>query len=166
MTAAGVGTVMVTLAMAGCSPGAPSSGVPETPAPVSLTPLAGEVTDRTNAERTRAGLQAVRADSALTEAAQIQAGQMARAGRLDHDLPGATYPRLEDRLRAAGYTWRAAAENIAYGQAGAAAVMADWMRSPAHRENILNPAFTEIGVGHADDPGGRHYFVQVFARPP
>lgn len=39
------------------------------------------------------------------------------------------------------------------------------MNSPAHRDNILNPAFTEIGTASAVDPTGRKYWVQVFAEP-
>lgn len=41
-----------------------------------------------------------------------------------------------------------------------------WMKSTGHCKNILNPAFTEIGVGYVT--GGVRYnrfWTQVFARP-
>ena len=119
----------------------------------------------TNAERTRAGLAAFRMNPRLGEAARIQAEQMAATGRFEHDLPDARYPRLEDRMDAAGYRWQAAAENLAFGQRSAAAVVDTWMQSPAHRTNILHTTLTEIGVAHLVDRNGRRYYVQAFGRP-
>lgn len=130
-----------------------------------LSPTAALVVELTNVERVRAGLPPLRADARLMEAAALHAGQIAAAGRLEHTLAGAPYPTLQDRLAAAGYTWSAAGENLAFGQRSAAATLEMWMQSPPHRANILNPSFTEIGVGHATGPDGRPYDVQVFARP-
>jgi len=59
------------------------------------------------------------------------------------------------RLRAVGYSRGVSAstgENIAYGFGAAstpAAIVRIWMNSPSHREDILRPAFTEIGIGIA-----------------
>jgi uncharacterized protein YkwD len=158
--------LLAALLLSSCTSSGPSSSdaPPVTSSPAS-TPVARAVVDLTNAERTRAGIATLREEGRLAQAAQIQADQVARAGRLDHDLPGATFPRLQDRLSAVGYGWQATGENLASGQADAAAVVADWMRSQPHRENILNAAFTELGVGHTIDAAGRAYYVQVFARP-
>jgi len=127
--------------------------------------VTGDVVDLTNVERTRRGQTPLRADQRLMRAAQIHAEQMARAGQMAHDLPGAAYPRSEDRLAAAKYHWQAYGENVAMGQSSAAHVLDSWMHSPGHRKNILNPVYTELGVGYAVDRAGRPYFVQVFARP-
>jgi uncharacterized protein YkwD len=67
-----------------------------------------------------------------------------------HNDPG-TGTSISDRVRASGYTdgangW-SAGENIAIGYASAAATMDGWMNSPGHRANILQPAFTHLGVG-------------------
>ena len=72
-----------------------------------------------------------------------------------------------DRLRAAGYKFLKAAENIAMGEKGASQdlVMKSWMESELHRKNILNPDYTEIGVGIAADKSGQLYYTQVFAMP-
>ncbi len=99
------------------------------------------------------------------QAAQIQADQMARLGRIDHVLPDATYPRPEDRLAAADYHWQAYGENLAAGQRSPAEAMSSWMQSSGHRANILNTIYTELGTGYARDAGGRPYYVQVFGRP-
>jgi uncharacterized protein YkwD len=67
----------------------------------------------------------------------------------------------------AGYTpWAVLGENIAAGQPTPEAVVAAWMASPGHRDNILRPEFTEIGLGVAH--GGAHgtYWAEEFgARP-
>src|SRR5688572_12431028 len=128
-------------ALAGCSPPTPDRAPgSKTPNPSSAPPtgVALQVIDLTNAERTRAGLSAVRASARLGEAARIQAEQVVAAGRLEHVLPDARYPRLEDRLDAAGYDWEIMGENLAFGQHSAAAVVNTWMQSPGHRANILN----------------------------
>jgi len=59
------------------------------------------------------------------------------------------------------YTW---GENIAAGNATAAATVEQWMNSPGHRANILNAKFTHIGVGYQHSAGSTygHYWVQMF----
>ncbi len=129
------------------------------------SPAASALVDLTNAERKRAGLAALRANDRLMEAAELQARQLLDEGRLQHDFPDARYPRLLDRLAAVRYKWRAAGENLAFGQGDAGQAMAGWMKSKGHRANILNGGFTEIGVARVAGRNGRPYWVQVFARP-
>ena len=63
-------------------------------------------------------------------------------------------------IREGAYTY---GENIAAGNATAAATVEQWMNSPGHRANIMNPDFTHIGVGYIQTNGGyRHYWVQMF----
>ncbi len=119
----------------------------------------------TNAERDRAGVATLQVSDKLTLAAQLHADQMARLGKLAHRLSRGLVPRPEDRLAAVGYAWRAVAENIAFNQPHAAAVVASWLKTPAHRANILSPSLTETGVGSAPDALGRLYWVQMFGRP-
>jgi uncharacterized protein YkwD len=98
-------------------------------------------------------------------AAQVHAEQMARARQQAHVLPNAVYPRAEDRLAAAGYSWQSFGENLALGQSSPAEAVRSWMDSRSHRSNIVSPEFTELGVGYAIDRTGRPYYVQVFANP-
>jgi len=153
--------------LSACSPTAPSTA--ETPVQAVAdppgSPVLAAIVDLTNEERTREGLATLRADARLSRAAQIQAEQMARAGRLDHVLPEAMHPRPEDRLAAAGYPWQAYGENLAVGYPDARSVVAGWIDSPGHRANIVGTAFTEIGAGHALDGSGRPYYAQAFGRP-
>ncbi len=127
--------------------------------------IAAQVVDLTNAERVGKGRTRLRANPQLMKAAQVHAEQMARARTMAHDLPRARYPRATDRLAAVGYRWQTCGENVAFGQSGAEHVVNSWMKSRGHRRNILNPDFTEIGVGMAIDRAGRPYYVQVFGSP-
>ena len=127
--------------------------------------ITGSIADLTNVERSRAGLARLRVDDHLMRAAQLQAEQMASLGRMDHVLNDGPYPAPKDRLAAAGYRWRAYAENIAYGQRAPEDVTESWMGSAGHRANMLNGTYTDIGTGYAADARGRSYYVQVFGKP-
>ena len=150
--------VLLSCAILACSaPGVSADGRPSREA--------AAVAKLTNAERARKRVAPLQSSPRLMRAAQIHADQMARLGRLDHELPRAKYPRAEDRLKAVKYSWRAWAENVAYGPEDPEAVMRSWMKSKGHRANILSSTVTEIGIGHAKDRRGRVYWVQVFGRP-
>lgn len=56
----------------------------------------------------------------------------------------------DQRMERAGYRgWWALGENVAAGQTSPAEVVADWMESERHCANIMNPDFTEVGIGYA-----------------
>jgi uncharacterized protein YkwD len=53
-----------------------------------------------------------------------------------------------------------------YGSGDLANRMVEWWKnSDGHRANMLNPQFTEIGVGAARSKSGKYYYCQVFANP-
>lgn len=133
--------------------------------PMPTARVAGEVVDLTNAQRTRNGRSRLHANARLMHAAQLQAEQMARVGKMAHVLPNAPYPSAKDRLAAADYHWQSYGENVALGQVSAAAAIDSWMHSSGHRKNMLSPDFTELGAGYATDRKGRPYYVQVFGKP-
>jgi uncharacterized protein YkwD len=135
---------------------------PAAPLPgVNAAPLQ-EVLALVNAERQRAGVPPLVLNAQLSQAAQHQVQNLARQGTLSHTgVDGSTMP---SRIEATGYSWSAIGENIALGQPSPQAVMADWMGNDQHRRNILNPAFSELGLAYLDE-GGQRYWVQVFASP-
>ena len=152
--------------LAACGTATPTE--PTAPGLITVSPASPvdqAIVDLTNQERMREGLATLRMEARLSRAAQLQAEQLVRAGRLDHVLPDAEYPRPEDRLAAAGYPWQAYGENLAFGYRDARTAVDGWMNSPGHRANIVGTAFTEIGAGHATDANGRTYYAQVFGKP-
>ena len=152
----------VVCVLAACRPAAPAADVPGLVTPSS--PQAVAMAAIINEQRRQTALPPLEEAPRLARAAQLHATQMAEVGRLDHVLPGQSHPRPEDRLAAAGYEWEAWAENVASGR-DPSDVVARWMASGGHRTNILNPNFTETGVGFASDQSGRGYYVQMFGRP-
>ncbi|MGP3911237.1 CAP domain-containing protein [Nonomuraea sp. 10N515B] len=100
----------------------------------------------TNDARARNGCRPLIHDRKLHLAAERHSADMAANNYFDHDSrDGRTFDR---RIRAAGFAFTRAGENIAKGQPTAAAVVRAWLNSPGHRANIMNCAFTHIGVGH------------------
>jgi len=98
-----------------------------------------------NDERAQGGIRAVAQNAILTSVAQDHAEDMIARDYLSHTDPEGG--RAGDRARAAGYDWDFVAENIAQGFATDDAVMAAWMGSPSHRDNILDPRADEFGIG-------------------
>lgn len=118
--------------------------------------------DAVNDLRSKAGVHPLALCNRLDDSAQGYAQLMLDRNYFGHTGPDGTQPW--DRMSAAGYQWKGAAENIAAGQRGVAAVMAAWQNSPGHLENMLNPSFRHIGFGYAFGGNGtyRTYWVQNF----
>jgi uncharacterized YkwD family protein len=116
-----------------------------------------EVLTLTNAERSKAGLKPLQIDSKLQNSARAKSADMAVKKYFSHTSP--TYGSPFDQMKANGITYRAAAENIAMGQRTAQEVVKAWMESPGHRENIMTPGYTHIGIGY--DQNG-NYWTQQF----
>jgi uncharacterized protein YkwD len=112
---------------------------------------AAKVLSLVNQERAQAGCRPVQADTALASLAGAFSDEMASRGFFDHTDPDGATPW--DRADKAGLKGLGG-ENIARGQADAAAVMDSWMNSPGHRANILNCDFTTLGVGVHFGAGG------------
>ncbi|WP_333778573.1 CAP domain-containing protein [Streptomyces sp. IBSBF 3136] len=110
-----------------------------------------EVLKLVNEERSKVGCSALAANSSLSTLAGTFSGDMAARDFFDHTDPDGASPW--DRAAKAGIT-DLGGENIARGQADAAAVMAAWMNSPGHRANILNCDFKTLGVGVHFGAGG------------
>lgn len=123
------------------------------------------ILDLVNSERAAAGLPPLEQNDMLQQSAQDYAEDMADRGFFGHRDPEGR--SSTDRIRSSGYlappcdcTWTyRTGENLARGQATSEEVMDDWMRSEPHRSNILDPHFTELGVGRAGE-----YWVQHFGR--
>ncbi|MEU4468664.1 CAP domain-containing protein [Streptomyces sp. NPDC024017] len=112
---------------------------------------AAQVLSLVNEERAKVGCSPVAASSALAGLAQSYSEDMAARGFFDHTDPDGRTPW--DRAEKAGIS-NLGGENIARGQADAAAVMDAWMNSPGHRANILNCDFKTLGVGVELGSGG------------
>ncbi|MFI6819375.1 CAP domain-containing protein [Micromonospora sp. NPDC050187] len=140
---------------------APTARATTAAAPATGGTEQAQVVALVNAERAKAGCGAVSVDAKLTTAAQRHSDDQAANRKMSHT--GSDGSNVGDRLDRVGYDWRGYGENVAWNQQTPAAVMSAWMNSSGHRANILNCAFTEIGVGVARSNGP--YWTQVFGTP-
>ncbi|MER5966298.1 CAP domain-containing protein [Streptomyces sp. NPDC002057] len=119
-----------------------------------------EVLRLVNLERAKVGCSPVSEDAKLAALAGAFSADMANRGFFDHTDPDGATPWA--RAEKAGVSGLGG-ENIARGQADAAAVMESWMNSDGHRANILNCEFTTLGVGVYFGDGGP-WWTQDFGR--
>lgn len=132
----------------------PTTAQSDEPTLVSTSPPAEDAfIEHLNATRTAAGLEPLRRDPGLGEAARHWARWMGER----HDLRHA-----DDIVTGAPADWTKAGENV--GRGGTVRAVWDaFMDSPSHAANVLDPAFTRIGVGVVRTPNGMLYTAHRFA---
>ena len=118
--------------------------------------------DLVNEERRQRNLLPLVWDERLVPVARAHSAEMFRLKYFSHDSPVAGSPF--DRLKAAKITYSRAGENLAYAQSVAVAHRA-LMDSPGHRENILRPEFTRIGIGVINAGIYGRMVTQLFITP-
>ena len=135
----------------------PSDDVTDTSDPL-LTEYRQQVLDLVNAARAENGVPALRmSNRRLNNAAQTRAAELVSS--FSHTRPDGRrcFTVLDENY----ISYWACGENIAYGYSTPQQVMNGWMNSSGHRANILDPDFTEIGIGFVQE-GRTCYWVQVF----
>lgn len=130
------------------------------------TDFLSRVVELTNGIRRQNGLSDLSLNDQLQQAAQLHSEDMAYQDYFSHYGVDGSMPW--DRGQSFGYDYRSYGENIAAGQRTPEAVVQAWVNSPSHLANILNPDYTEIGVGYVylqNDTGDvnyNHYWTQDF----
>ncbi|MBN8635936.1 MAG: LysM peptidoglycan-binding domain-containing protein [Anaerolineae bacterium] len=124
---------------------------------------AGDLLNRVNALRASVGRAGYSLNGALSAAAQQQAQWMIDTGSVSHTHPDGSGPRT--RAQNAGYPSNAISENIYAGSnASVDSAWTFWINSGIHYAGLVNPAYTEVGIGIAAGDWGRAY-VMVFGNP-
>lgn len=130
------------------------------------TVLPAVVIDLTNEERSDNAALPLQRNTILDEAARLKAEHMAKEQYFAHYSPAGVSPwHWFDQ---AGYVYAHAGENLAIHFTDSSQVVEAWMKSPTHRQNIVNNLYTEIGVGTAKgtyDGYDTVYVVQLFGTP-
>lgn len=103
------------------------------------------------------GLNQLSENPDLAQAAQMKAEDMQNNNYFDHQSP--TYGSPFDMMNKFGISYMSAGENIAEGQSTPEEVINSWMNSEGHKRNILNPSYTQIGIGYSAD---KNIWVQMF----
>src|SRR5882724_8127214 len=118
-----------------------------------------ELLQLANQRRRDAGVPPLRGNEELTQAARTHARLMVARQELSHQFAGER--SLMPRLRDSGLPINSVGENVAYHSSVEKAFDA-LMKSPPHRQNLLDPDFNIAGMA-AFWSGGRLYVVQDFA---
>src|SRR5579872_308155 len=113
-----------------------------------------------NRARKEQGLPALRWNNELAAAARRHAGIMAQHGSAEHGFAGE--PGLAARATQAGAKFSWLSENVCQG-AGIDAIEQQFMNSPKHRANILDPDMDSVGTGVVER-GGQLFAVEDFAK--
>ena len=130
------------------------------------TVLPAVVVDLTNQERLANNEVKLQRNATLDEAARLKAEHMVENEYFSHFSPDGVSPWYW--FDEADYVYAHAGENLAIHFTDSSELVEAWMNSPAHRKNITNNLYTEIGVGTARgtyDGYETVYVVQLFGTP-
>ncbi len=119
--------------------------------------FADEVIRLTNIEREKAGLSPLAKRNDMCEVAQIRSIEISEY--YSHFRPNGEI--CFELVKEKGIRFNSLGENIASGQTTPEQAVREWMNSPTHKDNILTPNFTGIGVG-CYRKGNTMYWVQFF----
>ncbi|MCR1897942.1 CAP domain-containing protein [Irregularibacter muris] len=97
-----------------------------------------------NSERAKAGVAPLQMDTEVAKVAEIKSQDMVDKNYFSHTSP--TYGSPFDMMKSFGIKYRTAGENIAKNSTMLKAHQA-LMNSEGHRQNILNPNYTHMGIG-------------------
>lgn len=128
--------------------------------------ISSVLVDLANSDRQESNVSPLIINPLLTQVAQKKADDMAAKSYFAHTSPDGVSPW--HWFKSAGYDFVYAGENLAINFSDSGDVEKAWMNSQKHRENILNPNFTEIGIAIAKGfYNGKEtiFVVQMFGRP-
>jgi uncharacterized protein YkwD len=103
-----------------------------------------------NRDRAAQGLPPLKWDDALATAAHAHSVLMSQQNTLSHQFPGEQ--DVSSRSKQAGARFSSIGENVAQGSS-AAGIHDQWMKSPPHRRNLLDPDFNAVGIAMVDRGG-------------
>jgi uncharacterized protein YkwD len=126
---------------------------------VNYTQIDYEIADLINTYRVSIGLPSFN----LLDEASIEAidhnNYMIDQAVPSHDNFQSRFQNLKNSVNAIGVS-----ENVGFGYSTAESVVAAWLNSEGHKENIENPTFTYFGISTKQDSQGRNYFTNIFVK--
>lgn len=147
------GTVAARTTPPTVSPTSTATATPPSTTPVlAAAEYAAQLVTETNAARDAEGLAELGTSACATQAAAERAQALVGYAELTH-------APLDGVARTCGVA--RTAENLSRAAAPAADVVAAWLDSPGHRNNLLDPQLREVGITCVDD-AGRLLCSQVF----
>jgi hypothetical protein len=97
-----------------------------------------------NTAREDSNEQPLKVSSELNKAASMKAADMLQKDYWSHNSPSGDQPWKW--FEQAGYSYQNAGENLAKDFMTSDGLVKAWLDSKSHRDNVLNPAFHEVGI--------------------
>jgi uncharacterized protein YkwD len=116
-----------------------------------------------DAERVSRGLAPLAFDALLAQVAEAHSQDMINRDFFDHINPDGLDPG--ERLANAGYGAGNWGETIGAGYTTPESMLNGWLNSSGHRNILLSPSFTQIGLGYVTGGDYGHYWTAIFATP-
>jgi uncharacterized protein YkwD len=133
---------------------------------VDFAGLENEIAEKINAKREAAGLNSLAISPHLNRTAQEKSQDMAQKKYFSHENKQGKM--IWDSIKANGYRFRYAGENLARNFDDSTSVVEAWMKSESHRKNILFENFTDLGIGigiNSQNDNEGIYITTIFAKP-
>lgn len=135
----------------------------QTPTTTKLGDQEQRMVDLVNQERTKNGLAALIVDLEVAKVAAIKSQDMADNNYFSHNSP--TYGSPFDMMKKFNIKYLHAGENLA-GNSSVESAHRALMNSSGHRQNILSPDFTHIGIGIRPSSRYGYLYTQMFISKP
>jgi uncharacterized protein YkwD len=136
----------------------------DTAGPVEPEEVERQLLALVNRDRTKQGLWPLRMDRRLTEVARAYSQEMAETRLVGHQSPRSG--NAGDRLERARVNVMFVGENVGLAYSAASAHR-NFMSSPGHRGNVVDPRMTTIGIGvvrgHPETLAIPLYITEIFA---
>ena len=124
------------------------------------------IIEMTNEKRTENNLNVLTANQILAQAALEKAQAILTSGQFQHNIDE---KKFSEWIKEADYKYSYVGENLAIDFITSEGVLTAWLASSAHKKNILNSYYQEIGVAVAQgnfDGQNTTLVVQIFGAPP
>ncbi len=125
-----------------------------------------ELLNKINSERVTIGAQKLKINTKLQLSSKSKIDDMCQNKYWAHNSPNNLTPW--DHIKAQGYDYEIAGENLAADFKTTEGVFLAWMKSEAHKSTMLNTRFSEIGLESTDcniSPSISSLVVVHFGRP-
>ncbi len=139
------------------------SGLPTLPTNYSTTIQSSaeqKILELMNEKRVAAGLKPLTMDNTLLDVARYKSNHMIQYNYFSHTNPDGT--NWTNWLKTLGYKYTATAENIAYNSYDPVELFNQWWNSSGHRQNMMNPNYTKVGIGLLKG-NGKYMGTQTFS---
>lgn len=118
-----------------------------------------EIIEIINNYRVSIGLNTLGLINKVSEEALSHNAYMVNQGKPSHDFFYLRSQNLKNSINAIKVS-----ENVGFGFTNAQSIVNAWLNSEEHKQNIINPEFTNFGISTKQDENGKNYFTNIYVK--